>query len=112
MSWLAGIGVVASITGTVTPAENAARSESLNKAGPSVASSKPHNCNAQELLRLHGQDGRAQPFVMPSKRGINTSDELGPEAFLDPLGEDAMYIQHELLREILKHPTMDVEYLR
>lgn len=49
---------------------------------------------------------------MPSKRGIDTTaPEFDPEAFLDLLGEDVTYIQHEVLREILEVQA-GVEYLQ
>ncbi|KAG0567623.1 hypothetical protein KC19_7G149200 [Ceratodon purpureus] len=88
---------------STTPDAIGARSESLKQA------QKAKSNNADRLWQLH-QDGA--PFVMPFKRGIDmTAPDFDPHAFLDLLGEDFMYIQHEVLREILELQG-DVEYLR
>lgn len=78
----------------------------LEQAYDAPAATKPTNSG---LLKLH-RDG--VPFVFPSKRGIDpTAPEFDPEDFLNLLGEDVMFIQHEKLRQILELQA-DVEYLR
>lgn len=62
-----------------------------------------------QLLQLHAS---GVPFVMPSKRGIDTTaPDFDTESFLDLLGEDVMYLQHTKLREILKLQA-NTEYLQ
>lgn len=87
------------------PVENGIHPK-LEQSFDAPAATKPSN---SELLKLH-RDG--VPFVMPSKRGIDTTaPDFDPQDFLDLLAEDVMFIQHEKLREILEVQA-DVEYLR
>ncbi|KAG0589054.1 hypothetical protein KC19_2G288100 [Ceratodon purpureus] len=87
----------------MAPAENGARSEAA------VEQAQKSKSNNAELLQLHRG---GIPFVMPSKRGIDTSaPDFEVETVLDLLGEDVMYIQHVVLREVLELQA-DAEYLR
>lgn len=74
-----------------------------------VADAKPRVDNTAELLQLQ-RDGI--PFIMPHRRGINTTaPDFDCEDYIDLVSEDVMLIQHEKLREILEVQG-NVEYLQ
>lgn len=55
------------------------------------------------VRKRHPHPPTGAPFVMPSKRGMDTrAPEFDTEAFLDMPREEFMHIQREKLQEVLE----------